>query len=212
MKTKEVISVNISDRKKVQWLSKAIKTGIFKKEVASIFIDINGVTNDKVVDLEHHGGEDMAVYAYCKNHYAYFQSMHPEVVFTNGIFGENLTVSNLLETEVHIGDTFQVREAIIQVSQPRFPCFKLGIVFGTQKIVKQFLHSSYTGFYFRVLQKGGVRKKDTLELLQKATNSMTVADVYSIYTTNKTNREFIQKALNLKFLADRCKKSIRKKT
>ena len=207
----EVLSVNISDKKKVQWQSRTIETGIFKKEVSSIFIDTNGVNEDKVVDLKHHGGEDMAVYGYCKKHYAYFKKLHPKVVFNHGIFGENITISNLLETEVFIGDTFQVGEAIIQVAQPRFPCFKLGIVFNSQKIVKQYLHTTYTGFYFRVLQKGCVKKGDKLSLIKQATNSMTVAEIYSIYTTNKGNTEFIQRALNLKFLADRCKESIRKR-
>lgn len=206
-----VLSVNISQRKKIKWKNKTVETGIFKKPVDAIFIDKYGVTNDHVANLEHHGGEDMAVYAYCKDHYNYFQELHPNVTFYDGIFGENLTVSHLIETDVFIGDVFQVGEAIIQVSQPRFPCFKLGIVFDTQTIVKQYLHSTYTGFYFRVLQTGTVKKGDDIKRIKKAKNSMTVADVYSIYTTNKGNTAFIQKALDLEFLANRCKTSIKKR-
>lgn len=208
----KVISVNIGKREKIQWKNKTVETGIYKKPVdTNIFLGMEDVDNDYVVDRKHHGGKDMAVYAYTKNHYAYFQKLHPNLEFQNGIFGENLTVSNLLETEVCIGDVFQVGGAIIQVAQPRFPCFKLGIVFGTQKIVKEYLHTTYCGFYFRVLQKGSVKKGDTILLIEKAKNSMTVADVYSLYTTNKQNKKMIHDALALEFLADKCKDSFRRK-
>ncbi|HIE45310.1 MAG TPA: MOSC domain-containing protein [Flavobacteriaceae bacterium] len=208
----KIISVNIGERKKIRWRFRTIETGIVKKAVKeSIFLGDEDVEGDKVIDRKHHGGKDMAVYAYTKNHYEYFQKLHSKIDFHHGVFGENLTVSNLFETEVYIGDIFQVGEAIIQVSQPRFPCFKLGIVFGTQKIVKQFLNSAYCGFYFRVLQKGFVKKNDEFVLIKKAKNSMSVADVFSIYTKNKGNTAFIQKALNLDFLADKCKISLKKR-
>ena len=208
----KVLSVNIGKRKKIQWKNKTVETGIYKKPVdMAIFLGAEDVEDDHVVDRKHHGGKDMAVYAYTKNHYAYFQKLYPEITFYNGIFGENLTLSNLFETEVQIGDIFQIGEAIIQVSQPRFPCFKLGLVFGTQKIVKQFLNSSYCGFYFRVLQKGNVQKNDPIILIEKAKNSMTVAETYSLYTSNRTNKPLINKALELTFLAEKCKAHFKRK-
>lgn len=208
----KVLSVNIGKRKKIQWKNKTVETGIYKKAVdIAIFLGAEDVENDHVVDRKHHGGKDMAVYAYAKNNYAYFQKLYPDLELKNGVFGENLTVSNLFETEVYIGDIFQIGEAIIQVAQPRFPCFKLGIVFGTQKIVKQYLHTTYCGFYFRVLQQGNVQKGDKIFLLEKAKNSMTVADVYSLYSTNKENKKMIQDALNLDFLAEKCKIHFKRK-
>lgn len=208
----KVLSVNIGKREKIQWKNKTVETGIYKKPVDTpIFLDTENVVDDHVVDREHHGGKDMAVYAFTKNHYAHFQELYPDLEFYNGIFGENLTVSNLLETEVCIGDVFQIGDAVIQVAQPRFPCFKLGIVFGTQKIVKQYLHTSYCGFYFRVLQKGNVQKGDKIILTKKVKNSMTVADVYSLYSTNRKNKKMINDALALEFLAEKCKANFRRK-
>jgi len=208
----KVLSVNIGKKIKVKWRFRTIETGIFKKEVdEAIFLGEEDVDNDAVVDRKYHGGKDMAVYAFTKNHYAFFEALYPELEFYNGIFGENLTVSNLLETEVNIGDTFKIGDAIIQVSQPRYPCFKLGIVFNTQKIVKQFLNASYCGFYFRVIQKGNVKKGDEIVLIKRAENSLTVAEVYSLYTTERKNKELIKKALELDLLADRCKHSLKRK-
>ncbi len=207
----KILSVNIGERTKVKWRFKTIETGIFKNPVkTSIFLGDDDVEKDTVVDRKHHGGKDMAVYAYTKNHYAYFQKLYPKLDLKNGTFGENITVSNLLETEVYIGDIFQVGEAIIQVSQPRFPCYKLGIVFGTQKIVKQFLNSTYCGFYFRVLQNGNVKKNDEFILIEKAKNSLTIADVYSLKSSNRKNKKLINEALDLELLAEQCKESLKK--
>jgi MOSC domain-containing protein YiiM len=208
----KVLSVNIGKSKKIKWQFKTVETGIFKYAVdIPIFLDTEDVKNDHVIDRKHHGGNDKAVYMYAKNNYKFFQELYPDLEFHNGIFGENITIDNLSETEVYIGDIFQIGEAIIQVSQPRFPCFKLGIVFNNQKIVKQFLNAPFSGFYFRVLQKGIVKKDDEMNLIEKAKNSMTVAEIYSIYTTNKGNNLFIKKALNLEFLAEQCKASIKKR-
>jgi len=208
----KVLSVNIGERKKIKWQFKTVETGIFKFAVDKpIFLDIEDVDNDNVVDRKYHGGNDKAVYMYSKSNYKYFQELYPYLAFYNGFFGENITIDKLSETEVFIGDVFKIGETIIQVSQPRFPCFKLGIVFNNQAIVKQFLNSPYSGFYFRVLQKGFVKKDDEMVLIEKAQNSMTVAEIYSIYTTNKGNNPFIEKALTLKFLAEQCKTSIRKR-
>jgi MOSC domain-containing protein YiiM len=208
----KVLSVNIGKKQKITWRGKTIETGIYKKPVdTSIFLEKEDVKDDCVADRKHHGGKDMAVYAFTKNHYEYFQKLYPNLKLSNGIFGENLTVSNLFETEIQIGDTFQVGKAIIQVSQPRMPCYKLGIVFGTQKIVKQYLNTTYCGFYFRVLKNGKVKKDDKFVLIEKAENSMTMADAFSLFTTNKNNQELIKKALAIELLSERLKKDIRRK-
>lgn len=208
----KVLSVNIGEKQKVTWRGKTVETGIYKTPVNEpIFLDREDVKTDCVVDRKHHGGIDMAVYAYTKNHYDYFQKLHPNLKFNNGIFGENLTVTNLFETEINVGDTFQVGEAIVQVSQPRMPCYKLGVVFGTQKIVKQFLNTSYSGFYFRVLKNGYVKKEDEFILIEKAKNSMTMAEAFSLFTTNKSNQKLIKKALSIELLSERFKNDIRRK-
>ncbi len=208
----KILSVNIGIPKEMPWQSKMVTTGIFKKEIDEpIFLGLDDVKNDHVMDRKNHAGTDKAVYAYAKEHYEYFQKLYPNTTFYNGIFGENLTVSGLFETEAMIGDVFQIGEAIIQVSQPRIPCYKLGIVFNNQQIVKQFLNSTYCGFYFRILKEGTVKKNDEIILLEKATNSLSVADVFSIYTTNRHNRTLINKVIKLPFLAENSKKRIQKR-
>jgi len=207
----KVLSANIGERKKITWQFKTVETGIFKNAVDKpIFLDLEDVKNDDVVDRRYHGGNDKAIYMYSKSNYAYFQKLYPKLDFYNGFFGENITIDKLSEKEVFIGDIFKIGDAIIQVSQPRFPCFKLGIVFNNQEIVKQFLNSPFSGFYFRVLKKGTVKKNDNMVLIEKAKNSMTVAEIFSIYTSNKGNNPFIEKALALEFLATQCKLSIKK--
>ncbi len=207
----KVLSVNIGKRKQLIWKSKIVETGIHKKPInTSIFLGEEDVVNDVVCDRKHHGGKDMAVFVYSKSHYAYFKELHPNMELNNGVFGENITVANLEETEIFIGDIFKVGEAIIQVSQPRFPCFKLGVIFGSQKIVKQYLNSTFCGFYFRVLQQGKVQKNNKFTLIEKAKNSMTVAEVYSLKSVNRKNKLLIQKALDLPLLADRCKNGLQK--
>jgi len=208
----KVLSVNIGERKKIQWKFKYLETGIFKYEVSTpIFLDKKDVDNDNVIDRKYHGGIDKAVYGFSKRNYQYFKKLHPNIEFYNGIFGENLTFDDLKETETYIGDVFQIGEAILQVSQPRIPCFKLGIVFKNQKIVKDFLNSPYCGFYFRVLQSGFVKQADKVKLIKKAKNSMTVAEIFSIHTKNTGNNPFIYKALDLEFLAEQSKNSIKKR-
>jgi len=208
----KVLSVNIGKKQKITVKGRTRYTGIYKKPVnTSIYLGDEDVEGDHVIDRKYHGGLNMAVYVYTKNHYEYFQKLYPNLEFTNGIFGENLTVSNLFETEIQIGDTFQVGDAIIQVSQPRLPCSTLGYRFGTQKIQKQFLNSTFSGFYFRVLKNGNVKKNDKFILIEKAKNSITVAEVFSLFTTNKTNQELIKKTLAIELLSERLKKDIRRK-
>ncbi len=211
MKKSTVLSVNIGQKKILTFNKKTIETGIFKYTVNSnIHLKKQGVKNDNVIDKKHHGGSEKAVYAFCKNHYGYFQKLYPNLDFRNGMFGENLTVSNLFETEVYIGDVFKIGNAIIQVSQPRYPCYKLGLVFNNQKIVKQFLNTTFTGFYFRVMQEGTISKGDEIQLIKKAENSMTLAEVFSLYTTNKNNLSMIKNALKLDFLSDEAKVRFKK--
>ena len=206
----KVLSVNIGKREKITWNGKIVETGIYKNPVdTSIFLGKEGVLDDNVIDRKYHGGKDMAVYGYAKANYAYFQQLYPTVEFTHGIFGENLTISDLDESKIHIGDTFQLGEAVVRATQPRKPCYKLGIRFGNQEIVRQFLHSPYCGVYFSVLEEGFVKKGDVLTLLKKAEDSLPMATVFSIYTANKANVELKNKILSLPHIAARFANKIR---
>ena len=175
----KVRSLNIGERKTIQWKNKTVETGMFKYPVnEAIFLDKENVKNDIIVNRKNHGGIDKAVYIYGENHYEYFKQFHPDLDWQYGIFGENITLSKLEETQIHIGEIYQLGEAKIQVTKPRQPCFKLGIRFNDQSIVKQFWNSTKCGVYFKVLEPGKVNVNDNLILLETAKNSPTIAEVY----------------------------------
>ena len=175
----KVVSVNLGEKKTINYKGKIIETGIFKYPVDyPIFLGTEDVEKDAVIDRRYHGGIEKAVYAYSKNHYSYWQELYPNLDWQYGMFGENLTISDLDETEICVGDVFKLGEVILEVTKPREPCMKLGLRFGTQKVLKQFWNSSKSGIYFKVLQTGNVAVGDELELLKNGENNITIAQVY----------------------------------
>lgn len=175
----KIISLNIGEKRTIQWRNKIVETGIFKSPVQeAIYLDTELVKNDAIVDRKHHGGIDKAVYAYGGNHYPYFKKLHPNLDWQYGIFGENITFDQLEETKMHVGEIYQLGEVKIQVTKPREPCYKLGIRFNDQSIVKQFWNSTKCGVYFKVLKKGSVTINDELILLETAYENPTIAEVY----------------------------------
>jgi len=144
----KVISVNIGKMKKVQWKNKTYETGIYKFPVKeSIFLGKEDVVGDAVIDRNYHGGFDKAVYAYSEDHYIFWKKLYPDLEFNYGMFGENLTISNLLEEEICVGSIYQLGGAKIQVTKPRQPCVKLGIRFQDAKVIKQFWNSTKSGIW-----------------------------------------------------------------
>jgi MOSC domain-containing protein YiiM len=175
----KIVSLNIGKKTAVQWRGKTYDTGIFKSKVKGpLFLDVKDVRNDIVIDRKHHGGVDQAVYAYGYNHYAYWRTLYPSLQLDFGYMGENLTVSELEETKIHIGDIYRLGEAVVQVTKPRQPCFKLGIRFNDQRIVKQFWDTTKSGVYFRILQTGNIAIGDEFLLIKKIKNSPTIADIF----------------------------------
>lgn len=175
----KVISVNIGERKVINYKGKIVETGIFKFPVNHpIFLGTEEVENDAVIDRKYHGGIEKAVYGYSHSHYAYWKELYPNLDWNFGMLGENLTISNLEETEILVGSTYKLGEALLEVTKPREPCYKLGIRFGTQEILKQFWNSTKSGIYFKVLQIGNVAVGDELILLNQAKNSPTISQVY----------------------------------
>ena len=175
----KVVSVNLGEKRVVNYKGKSIETGIFKFPVEqAVFLGEEDVVGDAVIDRRYHGGLEKAVYGYSENHYEYWKSLYPDLDWQYGMFGENLTISNLEETEICIGDTYKLGEVILEVTKPREPCYKLGIRFGNQKIVKEFWNSTKCGVYFKVLQTGNVKNGDTMVLSKKTENTPTIAEVY----------------------------------
>lgn len=175
----KVVSTNIGKRETHQWKNKIAETGIFKLPTNNpIFLGLEDVENDAVVDRKYHGGIDQAVYAYSANHYDYWKKLYPHLNFNFGMFGENLTITNLDETTINVGDVYQLGSALVEVTKPREPCFKLIFRFQNEAIVQQFWDTNYCGVYFKVLQTGIVKNDDSLQLVKKTQNNPTIADVY----------------------------------
>ena len=175
----KIVTTNIGNRKEVNWKGKLITTGIFKYAVEKpIFLDFEDVKGDTICDRKHHGGIDQAVYGFSLRHYDYFKKLHPDLDWKLGMFGENLTMDDLDETKIHVGDTFKVGETILEVTKPRQPCMTLGVRFNNMKIVKQFWNTTFSGIYFKVLQTGFVKAGDVFEQIKCCKENPTIAEVY----------------------------------
>ena len=194
----KLLSVNVSQPKEVSYNGKRIKTGIFKEPVSgrTMMRRLN-LDGDGQGDPTVHGGIHKAVYIYTIEHYDYWKRELGRDDLTYGQFGENLTVEDLLEETVHIGDVFRVGEALVEVSQPRVPCFKLGIKMGNARIVKPFLASERVGFYVRVLEEGKVGAGDAIERTKVGEGQMTVKEIVHLRHFDNTNVDAAEKAASL---------------
>ncbi|MEZ5103924.1 MAG: MOSC domain-containing protein [Draconibacterium sp.] len=207
----KIISTNIGAPRTIEWRGKDIQTGIYKYSVPhSIFLGKKDVMSDHVMDRRYHGGIDKACYLYSADHYNYWRQFYPDLEMPWGMFGENLTVEGLHEAEVNIGDTFQIGEVVIQATQPRQPCYKLGIRFATQKVVKQFVDSGFAGVYVRVLQNGEVKAGDEMILIDKK-DSLSIQKVFELLYTENVEKENIEKAVNDPLLAESCRNDLLKR-
>jgi MOSC domain-containing protein YiiM len=197
----QLISVNVGLPREVAWKGRTASTGIFKEPVSDrVMVRSLNLDGDGQADLTVHGGLDKAVYVYPFEHYDYWRSELPDMDLPLGIFGENFTTTGLKEAEVNIGDRFRIGNLILMVTQPRLPCYKLGIRFGRSDMVKRFLASRRTGFYFRVLQEGEVGVGDTLELVSRDNHHITVADITQLYVREEDNPDLLHRAAQLEAL------------
>jgi MOSC domain-containing protein YiiM len=197
----KLVSVNVGLPREVSWNGKTVRTGIFKEPVdIRVMVRSLNLDGDGQSDLTVHGGLEKAVYVYPFEHYDYWRSELPGTELTLGNFGENLTTSGLREEELNIGDRFRIGDVHLMVTQPRLPCYKLGIRFGRSDMVKRFLASRRTGFYFSVLQEGEVGTGDTLELVSRDESNITVTDITQLFTREQNDPELLRRAAQLEAL------------
>jgi len=194
----KLLSVNVGLPREIAWKGKVVRTSIFKAPAGGpVRVAKLNLEGDQQSDLSVHGGVEKAVYTYPSEHYQYWRKEPPTVDLRWGAFGENFTTAGLLEETVHIGDHFRIGSAEFVVTQPRMPCFKLGIRFGRPDIVRRFLHSGRAGFYFSVFREGEVTAGDSIELLKRDEQGVTVADVVNLYQRDATNQDLLRRASEL---------------
>jgi MOSC domain-containing protein YiiM len=183
----KILSVNVGSPREVTWQGKLVTTGIFKESVkAPILLRTLNLDGAQQADLTVHGGVNKVVYAYPSEHYLFWRAELPGTDLPWGMFGENFTTEGLLEEAVYIGDRFRIGETEVMVTEPRMPCYKLGIKFGRTDIIKRFLASRRTGFYFAVVQKGMVGVGDAIKLIGQEQQEISVADITRLYAFEKT--------------------------
>ncbi|HZS09118.1 MAG TPA: MOSC domain-containing protein [Blastocatellia bacterium] len=208
----ELISLNVGLPRAVQWKGRTVTTGIFKGPVAGrVMMRRYNLDGDRQADLSVHGGAEKAVYVYPAGHYDYWRGELPEIEFTPGIFGENLTITGLKEDTVSIGDRFRIGRAEVVVTQPRQPCYKLGLRFGRDDIIRRFLESGRSGFYLAVLKEGETGAGDAVELIHRDPDNFTVADFNEVFLNERANLKKLRRAAGVAALPARWRSWMQKR-
>src|SRR5437762_6108373 len=209
----KLLSVNVGLPREVEWNGRMIRTSIFKSPVAGrVRVTKLNLDGDQQSDLSVHGGIDKAVYVYPSEHYTFWREELTIADLSWGAFGENFTTEGSLDDRaVHIGDRFRVGSAEFVATQPRMPCFKLGIRFGRADIIKRFLRSGRTGFYLAVVKEGEVTDGDSIQLLSRDEHGITIADVVNLYAADTSNQELLRRASELAALPESWRKYFRKR-
>lgn len=199
----KLISLNVALPRLVQYNGEPVATGIFKEPVQGpVMVRTLNLDGDRQADLSVHGGVSKAVYAYPSEHYQFWKKDLPEMELPYGMFGENFTTEGLFEDGVNVGDRFRIGEAELKVTEPRLPCYKLGIKFGRPDILRKFLQSRRTGFYFAVLKEGEVKAGDAIELLSRDANNIAISDITRLYAFEKDDLETLRRAVKLEALSE----------
>ena len=191
----KLVSVNAGLPREVTWHGQTVTTGIFKQPVKGrVALRKLNLDGDRQADLTVHGGERKAVYCYPLAHYEFWKNELPGRELPLAIFGENFTTDGMLENSVHLGDRFSVGSAEVIVTQPRLPCYKLGIRFQSDDMVKRFLASGRTGFYLGVTREGEVGAGDSIELIARDPNAISISEITRLYIAKRFSTDDIASA------------------
>ena len=207
----KLMSVSVGLPREVSWHSRVVRTSIWKSPVQGrVHVATLNLDGDRQSDLSVHGGVDKAVYVYPREHYPFWQGELPGADFSPGAFGESLTSEGLLEDQIRIGDRLRIGTAEFIVTQPRMPCFKLGIRFGRPDLVKRFLQSRKTGFYFAVQREGKVAAGDPIEFIDRSESGVTIRDITNLYASDSQSPELLRRASELPALPESWRDYFRK--
>ena len=193
----KIVAISVGRPRQLQWRGRSVKTSIFKTPVSHrVHVTTTNIEGDEQSDLSVHGGPEKAIYAYPAEHYDFWRRELPDADLAWGAFGENFTTEALLEDEVWIGDRYRVGTAELVVTQPRMPCYKLAIRFEQIEMVKRFLESRRSGFYFAVEREGDVGTGDAIERVARNERRLSVADVVQLYAADSANQPLLESASN----------------
>ena len=211
----KLVSLNVGLPREVMWHGRSVLTGIFKQPVKGrLALRKLNLDNDRQADLSVHGGQYKAVYCYPITHYDYWKKELPGVDLPMGVFGENFTIEGSLEDSVHLGDQFSVGSAQVVVTQPRMPCYKLGVKFQADDMVKRFLASGRTGFYLAVTREGKVGAGDEIKAIAQDENAVPVSAITRLYLAKNYGDDdlaLLRKALRVAALPESWKEYFRER-
>ena len=199
----KLLSLNVGLPRIVEYSGEPVATGIFKQPVPGpVMLRTLNLDGDRQADLSVHGGVSKAVYAYPSEHYEFWKKELPDMKLPYGMFGENFTTQGLFEDKLNVGDRLRVGKAELVVTEPRLPCYKLGIKFGRVDIIKRFLQNRRTGFYFAVLKEGEVKAGDELKILERDPNGITISDITRLYAFEKNDLKTMGRVVKLEALSE----------
>tara|TARA_B100001564_G_scaffold357060_1_gene372506 strand:- start:378 stop:1037 length:660 start_codon:yes stop_codon:yes gene_type:complete len=208
----KILSINVSEPKKVIFNGKELITSIYKKPIdGSVEVTDIGISGDRQADLKVHGGYDKAVYAYSHKHYKKWSEEMGHTYSDYGLVGENLTIDDFDEKLVKIGDEFEVGSCKFQVSQPRIPCYKIGIKMNSRDFPKKFSSSCLLGGYLRVIESGSIKNGDELKLVKTDNGSLSLYEISDILFNDIKNIGKMKAALDLKYLTEEIKERFRER-
>lgn len=212
MPARQLVSVNVGLPQEVEWHGRVVRTSIWKRPVEGpVHVTPLNLEGDQQSDLSVHGGKEKAVYVYPREHYEHWRRELPGQELPWGAFGENLTSEGLLEADVRIGDRLRIGSAEFVVTQPRMPCYKLGVRFGRDDMVKRFLRSGRSGFYLAVLREGEVARGNPIEFAGRDDHGVTVADIASLYGRDMDNADLLRRAVEVPALPESWKEYFRER-
>ena len=208
----KLISVNVGRPQDIIAGGKTVRTSIWKNPIQGrVHVSTLNLDGDQQSDLSVHGGVDKAVYLYPSEHYSYWRTQLPDLDLPWGAFGENFTADGIFEDQIKIGDRMRVGSAEFMVTQPRMPCYKLGIRFDRRDMVKRFLESKRTGFYLAVLREGEVETGNPIEFIEKQESGVTITEIVSLYSSDFQNQALLRRATELPALPQSWKDYFRKR-
>jgi MOSC domain-containing protein YiiM len=211
----KIVSLNVGLQREVIWHERTVTTGIFKEPVEGrVALRTLNLEGDAQADLTVHGGEYKAVYCYPVEHYSYWKKELPGRELPMGMFGENFTTDGLSEDSAHLGDRFSVGSAEVVVTQPRLPCYKLGLRFGSDDMVRRFLASGRTGFYLAVTREGETGAGDEIKVVSRDENAVPVSEITRLYIAKRYEQKDVaslRKALRVAALPESWKEYFRER-